>query len=400
MSASPAPRKIAVVVTTISDGRFLKSYERAIREEEMVDRVTLYVIGDLNTPAACQGAAQAVASEGIDCRYFDMEGQERFMRRFPEMSRLIPERSDERRNVGYLMAFADRADVVISVDDDNLPTPGGRFFATHAEVGLQQRLPVAESPNGWFNLAGLLETTDFSGSRITIHPRGFPYARRGPDQSRVGTKVESGRVAVNAGLWSGDPDVDAITRLATRCLVTPTKIDPFLLGQRQRCPINSQNTAVDWFAMPAYYFVLMNRPVGDVRIGRFGDIFSGYFLQVCADAVGDRVRMGTPWVHQDRNRHDLLKDLWGELPGISLIDDMADFLEDPLPPASSYVDAYRELAERLRVWSHGQRGRIWNAATVTYIGEVAAAMDRWGETCVALAGGAAALRVPSAVTPA
>jgi hypothetical protein len=315
------------------------------------------------------------------------------LKAFPELDASIPYRSDARRNVGYLQAFADRADVVISVDDDNFPQSDSPFFVEHGSVGTVCELPDGVSDTGWFNLGCLLTAVDRHGVERRLFPRGFPYGVRGRDNSRVSETRARARVAVNAGLWLGEPDVDAISRLESGFESTSFAGISCWLGKGQRCPINSQNTAVSWQALPAYYFVLQRRPVGGLPIDRFGDIFSGYFVELCAEAVGERVRVGTPLVRQARNPHNLFRDLSQELPGVVLLESMSELLARPLTPAADYVSAYRELAERIDQWAATQTGFWWDASARAYFSEMTRVMRLWSAACVTLAEGEGALRV-------
>jgi hypothetical protein len=386
-------RTVGIVVTTISEGGFLDAYARTMRQPPAEHSVRLYVVGDVNTSPACRARAEALAAEGVDMRYLDLDAQETFLRPFPELLRSIPLRSDGRRNVGYLQAFADRCDVVISVDDDNVPVDGASFLAEHANAGCDVALPTTQSENGWFNLGTLLSTKDAAGTPLRIYPRGFPYGRRFSDGSGVSGPVERGRVGINAGMWSGDPDVDAATRLVTGVVARPGEVSAVLFARGHRSPINSQNTALAWHAIPSYWFVAMGAVLDGVAIGRFGDIFSGYFAQLCAEAVGHRVRAGGPWVHQDRNPHDLLSDLWCEMPGMRLVEDMTPLLSEPLPRAPSYAAAYRELAERLVRFAEGRQGAIWKPETRAWFARTAQLMNLWCDACETLAGGERELAV-------
>ena len=372
---------MAAVVTTISDGAFLAAYVRAIEQHGGSEQITVYVIGDLNTPPGCKERAQRMQAEGFRCIYAGVEEQERFMAAFPTLAAGIPYRSDNRRNVGYLMALRDGNDVIISVDDDNLPVAESPFFEAHSAVGTQRRLATIAGENRWSNVCALLSTRAQTGERIRIYPRGFPYSMRGTDATAVRPLTVSGVVGVNIGLWTGDPDVDAATRLATRCESRSNAAGAHFLGDAQRTPINSQNTAIVGEAVPAYYFLRMGRTVGGMKMDRFGDIFSGYFLGLCAEAVGHRISVGPPFVHQARNEHNLFKDLWHELPGMVLIEDLREWLEQSLSRAGGYDEAYLELIERLRAWAHRRRGFLWDAELVPYIEETAALMKEWVRAC-------------------
>src|SRR4029077_2093685 len=118
--------------------------------------------------------------------------------------------SDNRRNVGYLMALESGADFLISIDDDNYCPEQDDFFSAHAVVcdsAVSQR--TVQSDTNWFNVCDLLR---FEPARC-VYPRGFPYFSRHRSSSTRELRLEA-EVRINAGLWLGDPDLDAPTWMA------------------------------------------------------------------------------------------------------------------------------------------------------------------------------------------
>ena len=80
---------------------------------------------------------------------------------------------------------------------------------------------------------------------------------------------------LNVGLWIGDPDVNAITRLGTNCSTNAAGMDPThrcAMQRGQRMPINTQNTCLIREGLLSYYFVRMGYSIGGLEMGRFGDI--------------------------------------------------------------------------------------------------------------------------------
>ena len=147
----------------------------------------------------------------------------------------------------------------------------------------------------WFNICSLLH----GSYRDEIYARGYPYSarhsRRSAQLSELSGPAADAIVAANAGLWLDDPDVDAISRLTTpRPLVDTADDTNVILDPGTWSPINTQNTALYRPAIPCYYYVRMGFPLRGMKIDRFGDIWSGYFLQACARAAGEAVRIGGP----------------------------------------------------------------------------------------------------------
>lgn len=378
-------KEFGIVVTTIYDGAFLLDYAEHFRQHGDLNRVRFYVVADLKTPAICQQAAEKARAAGMDVVYLSPDDQKEFLKPFPEMEREIPWNTDGRRNVGFLMAYRDKCPLILATDDDNYPKPEWRLLEGHATTGRNLSLPTAVGHKGWFNLCSMMDIEcPPLGAGKTVFARGFPYKRRSFECSTVSSTPTNGRVAVNAGLWSGDPDVDAATRLVTRCEARENFKDSYLLAPDTIMPINTQNTVVIRDAIPAYYYVKMGHPVGGMKLDRFGDIFSGFFLQKCVQAVGDRVRVGSPVVDHRRSPHNLYKDLWNELAGMVVIDDMLPVLEASPKSAPDYSAATLALAEQLEKWSADQSGFLWDNALKDYFRNVTANMRLWVKVCAQL----------------
>src|ERR1019366_1889263 len=113
--------KYGIVVTTIFDGLFVNDYYRHFQEHGALDQVAFYVVGDLSTPPECRQRVEHYRALGLPWYYFGQQEQEDFLKPFPELASQIPWKSDNRRNVGFLKAYADRCDIVIAIDDDNYP---------------------------------------------------------------------------------------------------------------------------------------------------------------------------------------------------------------------------------------------------------------------------------------
>jgi hypothetical protein len=366
-------RRVAIVVTTIFQPDFLSNYANNILEFGHEDHTTIYVVGDRKTPESCGEEAARQRTRGVNARYLSLAEQERYMARFPDLAAEIPVDSDNRRNVGFIMAVEEGADVIVSIDDDNYCLPGVDFVGGHLQCGLNVTESEAIGTGGWFNICSLLEVEPCGE---LLYPRGFPYALRGEGTGAV-VGPASGRVAINVGLWQRDPDVDAIGRLYGNPQVGGLRDRSVLLAAGVRSPINTQNTALTREAMAAYYYVRMGTPLRGMKIDRFGDIFSGYFAQWCADSVGERVRVGSPMVDHRRNRHNLLVDLWHELAGIMMLEDLAAFLTQPAERSASYPEAYRLLSRRLEEVVHGLEGFIWTDESRDYFRRVGSNMRTW-----------------------
>jgi hypothetical protein len=367
-----ATPRVEVVVTTINDGSFLETYAQAIRAENAQDHAALVVIPDLKSPPELYARCREMNALGIRVECPTVPEQDAFLTRLGGIQRLIPYNSDNRRNAGYLMALERGADIVVSVDDDNLPRADSGFFQHHEQVGQVASEEAVNSSDGWYNICDLLDVQP-----PTTYPRGFPYHRR-HQAPQLSCRVEEGEVHVNAGLWLGHPDVDAIDCLASPVHAASFRGRSVLLGRDTWSPINSQNTAVARAAMAAYYFFKMGHPVlGQLAFERYGDIFSGYFVQACARHLGKRIRVGTPVVDHIRNSHDYMRDLGGELAGIWMLEELTDWLMEVRLQGGDYRTAYLCLADLLEDAVEGFKGQVWNDSARAYFHAMAYNMRAW-----------------------
>jgi hypothetical protein len=121
----------------------------------------------------------------------------------------------------------------------------------------------------------------------------------------------------------------------------------------------------------------MGFPLRGMKIDRFGDIWSGYFLQACARAAGEAVRVGGPIADHHRQTHNLFVDLHQELAGIVLTEDLLPWLRELQLGGSSYLDSYGELAEAIDEQSDRFTGFIWDDGGREFLHETAAHMRTW-----------------------
>jgi hypothetical protein len=265
--------KKVIVTTTINP------VTEAVRAFQAMTDWELIVIGDKKTPANYH------LERG---RYVTPEEQEKYD---PALSEAIGWNSIERRNFGFLFARDMGADIVATMDDDNIPLAG---WGADLLVGREVEVDFYETELPAFDPVG-----------VTNHPklwhRGYPLElipRR--DYSRKSRKRVT--VDVQADFWNGDPDIDAICRMehAPECRFDA---GPFPMAASKMSPFNSQNTFLRGSLLKDYFMF--------PHIGRMDDIWASYHLQ----AQGARVVYSKASVVQVRNVHDLVRDMQGEFIG-------------------------------------------------------------------------------------
>ena len=255
-------KKSAIVVTTVFEPEFLGGYVANLEAHGRSRDVDIIVIVDRRTPRSMEEACRKHRAQGFSVLCPSLDEQEQFVSRLPDMAGRIPYDSDNRRNVGFLMALERGADVLISIDDDNHCLPETDFVGEHAIAGETRTVTEVTSSDGWFNAATMLRE---DGAR-EIYPRGFPYAARHGPREVTRSEPVTRRIAINAGLSIGDPDVDAVTRLATRPRVSAADGQALVLGPGAWSPVNTQNTAVARDAVAAYYYVRMGHSLGGKEV--------------------------------------------------------------------------------------------------------------------------------------
>ena len=365
-------RKAALVVTTIFEPKFLPDFVNNFRRYGRADAVEIIVIPDRRTPPSVASACARATRDGVRTACPSLDEQAAFLKRLGVPADWIPFDSDNRRNVGYLMALAGGCDFVLSVDDDNFCRADEDFFGVHSVVGTEVSADVRYGSGGWLNIC---ESLTFAAAP-TPFPRGFPYSRRREPREvrRENGKV---RVALNAGLWLDDPDVDAVGRLESRPKALAYHDTPFVLGPDTWTPVNTQNTAISRAAMAAYYSVRMGFAIEGLKIDRYGDILSGYFAQKCVRHLGEAVRVGDPLCDHRRTPHNLFKDLYHELAGMVLIEELTPWLIGLKLSGGSYAEAYACLADELAASAAKFRGFVFDQGGRDFLTATAGHMRSW-----------------------
>lgn len=295
-----------IVTTTIN-----KPTEALIKFSKMKDW-TLIVVGDKKTPHS--------SYESLNCLYLSPQDQEQENK---ELSDVIGWNCIQRRSLGFIKAKQLGAEIVATVDDDNIPLSSwGKDLLINKKV----KVDYYETENEVFDP---LSVTNYS----ELWHRGFPIELL-PKKNEVKYKHKAEITPlVQADLWNGNPDVDAIGRIAFNPEVKFTT-KPFTSNKLS--PFNSQNTFLSASVLKDYYLF--------PAIGRMDDIWASYVLESRYPAS---VVYGEASVYQRRNPHSLYKDLEAEMIGykntLNLVKDITNF-ERYLPErARDFVKIYAKL---------------------------------------------------------
>lgn len=262
-----------IVTTTIN------SPTRAIQAfDDMLDW-HLVVVGDKKTPKPFQ------LNRGT---YIEPEEQDRL---YPELSQKIGWNCIQRRNIGFLFALSQGAEIVATVDDDNIPLEN---WGTNVLVGSQVPVKKFRGNNGVFDP---IAVTNYSH----LWHRGFPLQQLSTRKYELLGETEE-TFDIQADFWNGDPDIDAICRMEHKPNCT-FEVECFPFASDSVSPFNSQNTFLSRNALKSYFMF--------PSVGRMDDIWAAYYLQ----AKGFKVYFQKASVIQERNAHDLTLDLEREIIG-------------------------------------------------------------------------------------
>jgi hypothetical protein len=274
-----------IVITTINPpGRAIELVSVLCRNEGW----RAVVIGDTRTPPDWN-------ADGID--YLDVAAQRD---QFGELADFIPLRHYSRKNLGFLYAIEKGADVILEMDDDNIPYESfGREIAVEVPAG-SRVLKGAE----WANVYRHFLEPD----SLPIWPRGLPLDEI-HTYGRVEPLKESTRCPIQQYLADNDPDVDAIYRLLYH---QPVRFDPeaapVVLGDGVWVPFNAQNTAFFAEAFPLLYLPC------HVSF-RMTDIWRSFVALAALSVHRLSVSFHRATVEQVRNAHNLMRDFEDEVPG-------------------------------------------------------------------------------------
>jgi len=376
--------KITIVTTTIHVPVLLRQYALNASRYGHTD-VDMLVIGDRKSPRETADFCRTV-DRICPCVYLDIAAQEKRLAGFPELWRHLRFDSIQRRNIGMLLAYRHGADAVITIDDDNFVT-NQDFVGLHGRVGTSRELPSYASTSGWLNVCGFLE----ADGGASFYHRGYPWKMRGTEREHfVTTQRAVRRIAVNAGFWLDNPDIDAVSRMERQPVVRgfqPSWTGNIALEPGTWSPFNSQNTALMRDAIPAYFL--------SPYTGRYDDIWASYIVSRIAEHFDDAICFGEPLVRQERNPHDLWKDLDAERNGMILTDDFCLSLRSIRLTGATYHECFGEIAEALpEAW---QERPEWTDSQREWRSRLIQGMCLWHAAFEALGAGKAAINLPVAV---
>ena len=244
----------------------------------------LIVIGDLKTPKNYK------LKNGI---YFSPSDQILFNKK---LSQLIGFNCIERRNFGFLLAKKLGAEIIATIDDDNIPK---KNWGKNLLINKKSKVTKIIHNDGVFDPL-------FVSEHNHLWHRGFPLDRIDnrtiKSKKRIFIKPD-----VQADFWDNDPDIDCVCRIMFQEKIKfKKKIYPFYSNKLS--PFNTQNTFLNSDILENYYLF--------PGVGRMHDIWASYYLQYTNNI---KVVYNSPSVIQKRNIHTIKKDMHDEFIGLKKI---------------------------------------------------------------------------------
>jgi len=274
--------KKIIVTTTIN------SPTKAILRFLRIPNWEMVIVGDKKTP---HEEYRKLEKQYRNLHYMHPDEQETL---YKELSDNIGWNVIQRRNLGFCYAYMKEADIIATVDDDNIP-----YDDWGKDVYTGQIIEV----DCWKSANGVFDPLSVTNINYMWH-RGYPVELLPTrnDVQFIG-KVRR-KVLFQANLWDGDPDVDAICRIPHNSRIKINIDKPFC--STDTAPFDSQNTFIAREALPYYMCI--------PHLGRMDDIWGAYVVQ---NKFPNSLIFNKPTVYQERNQpsHSIINDMKEEMIG-------------------------------------------------------------------------------------
>lgn len=275
-----------IVTTTINPPS--EALYKFLNRTTGIDPWKLILVGDTKTPHDIY--------EDLEMKYknFQYLGPDDQDALYPELSAVIGWKTIQRRNIGFAEAYNQGAQIIATIDDDNIPY---EFWGRNLYVsGGAREIDLYDCETQVFDP---LSVTNYNN----LWHRGFPIQLIEKKNNVRLMGRQQVYVHVQADLWDGDPDIDAFERIAWHPCVKFDTENAYMSPSIS--PFNSQNTFLTRDCFPHYCCLPF--------VGRMDDIFGGYLLKTRKRDT--TVVYNKASVYQARNAQDLIVNLKKEYIG-------------------------------------------------------------------------------------
>jgi len=220
--------KVAFVITTINKPNYIMKLCAKMCKDKLID---FYIIGDQKSPKQF---------DLKNSNYYSIKKQKKLDFIY---ARKCVKNAYVRKNIGYLIAIKNGADVIIESDDDNVPK--NSFFNN---IDINKKCIVLKNKK-WINVFNYF----IKNKAKIIWPRGFPLDEIKSKSNFSGT-IKNIQAPIQQYLSDRDPDVDAIYRLTHQEKdIKFLKKKSLAISKNTFTTFNSQNTRWFKFSFPLLY---------------------------------------------------------------------------------------------------------------------------------------------------
>ena len=293
--------QITVCITTINKPTFLVDLLNNAKKYNYRD-YNIIIIGDYKSPKDNKAYINGLAKKyKVDIRYLSVEDQKKLLKKYKLLDSILPYNWGGRKMLANFLSIKEKSKITIQLDDDNFIL-NNNFFGSHSVVGKEIKVKLYKKDNQWFNVYESLNVD----KNLKIYPRGF-FQKYRFQNIKNKQYIKSIKVAACNGLVLNDPDIDAFTRLYWPIKVNSVKkkyLPRFGLYPNTWSTWNNQNTST-YDEVTKIYFTPQ-------FVGRNADIWSSLVVCKISSYFHETIVFGNPVVRQDRNKHDLHKDIIDE----------------------------------------------------------------------------------------
>jgi len=237
------------------------------------------------------------------------------------------------RNFGFLYAYKQNYDVIITLDDDCFPT-SKTFFDDHINK---------LKSSGSDHFSTLSAFSNIPEDIFEKGARGFP------------SSFEKYPIVLNQGLWIGDLDLPATTigRILKSAdgkipppLSTESKVvNDFVLPKGQLATFCGMNVSFLREVLPALPWTYQDPDVD--RVSRYDDIWAGLIVKIILDKLDKRMSTGSPVIRHTKGKRDIEKDIEYEIKGDTINSYLWNNLSSLVLEGNNYESCFLEVANWL-----------------------------------------------------
>ncbi|XP_069130058.1 uncharacterized protein [Argopecten irradians] len=317
------------VVTTIF------SASKAVKNMALLSQWCVVIVADKKTPDEGTYISEMKLNQANIQRikYLSVTEQGAL---YPLLTDVIPLNHFGRKNIGYMYAIHHKAKYVWDFDDDNDGTVDLNDFKSPFSyvTDCASTTHLLVNPYPYF---GVEETYTW--------PRGFPLQdiKNKTTLPKLCNSSDAIQLGIVQSLANQQPDIDAIYRMSRDApfnfRATRKSHKPFVVPGKKFAPLNAQATL--WLT-PTFPYIALPISVN----GRVSDIWRSYIAQYFLHKENIRVAFSPPYVTQERNAHDSLRDFNAELDIYQKVKQLVHFISSEQSPYLSIVDLYKSLYMR------------------------------------------------------